>query len=46
MRRCLAEGWPAFEVFLGVVVLANNLLVLAQHLLQKAKAVKKRPRAA
>ena len=46
MRRCLAEGRPAFEVFLGVVVLANNLLVLAQHLLQKAKAVKKRPRAA
>jgi len=29
MKRCLREGLEHFEVFVGVAVLANNLLVLA-----------------
>lgn len=44
MKRCLAEGPQRFEVFVGVAILANNLLVLAD-LLQKHRA-KRRKRAA
>lgn len=41
MKRCLAHGLDRFDVFVGVAVLANNLLVLAA-LLEK----KRRPAAA
>lgn len=37
MKRCLAHGLERFEVFVGVAVLANNLLVLAA-LLEKKRA--------
>ncbi len=40
MKRCLAHGRDRFEVFVGMAVLANNLLVLA------ALLNKKRPRRA
>jgi len=36
MKRCLVHGLDRFEVFVGVAVLANNLLVLAA-LLEKKK---------
>jgi IS5 family transposase len=35
MKRCLAHGLDRFEVFVGVAVLANNLLVLAALLEKK-----------
>jgi len=38
MKRCLSEGRPRFETFVGAAVLASNLLVLA------ALLEKKRPR--
>lgn len=44
MKRCLAHGLDRFDVFVGVAVLANNLLVLAA-LLEK-KQTKRRPAAA
>ena len=44
MKRCLAHGLERFDVFVGVAVLANNLLVLAA-LLEK-KQTKRRPAAA
>ena len=37
MKRCLAHGLDRFEVFVGVAVLANNLLVLAALLQKKQK---------
>lgn len=37
MKRCLAHGLGRFEVFVGVAVLANNLLVLAALLEKKQK---------
>lgn len=44
MKRCLTHGLERFEVFVGVAVLANNLLVLAA-LLEK-KHAKRRSAAA
>ena len=35
MKRCLAHGQQRFELFLGVTVLANNLLKIAQLLIKK-----------
>ncbi len=40
MKRCLSRGRERFEVFVGMAVLANNLLVLA------ALLAKKKPRRA
>ena len=37
MRRCLAHGKPRFQLFLGVTVLANNLLKIAELLIKKNK---------
>lgn len=37
MRRCLAEGREHFDVLVGAAVLANNLMVIAQLLIKKAK---------
>ena len=35
MRRCRLKGKHRFELFIGLVVLANNLLVLGRHLASK-----------
>jgi IS5 family transposase len=43
MRRCVLEGRARFEVFVGAVVLANNLLRIADLLRQRAA---RRPRVA
>jgi transposase, IS5 family len=37
MKRCLSSGKPRFHLFVGVTVLANNLLKIAELLLQKQK---------
>jgi len=37
MKRCLAEGRQRFELLVGAAVLANNLMVIGQLLLQKQK---------
>jgi len=37
MKRCLAHGKQRFELFVGVTVLANNLLKIAQLLIKKNK---------
>lgn len=37
MKRCLAEGRQHFELLVGAAVLANNLMVIAQLLIQKQK---------
>ena len=37
MRRCLAHGKQRFELFLGVTVLANNLLKIAELRINKNK---------
>jgi IS5 family transposase len=42
MRRCLSSGRARFEVFVGMAVLANNLLILAELLRKKQRARKKR----
>jgi hypothetical protein len=42
MRRCLSHGRARFEVFVGMAVLANNLLILAELLRKKERARKKR----
>lgn len=44
MRRCLANGRARFDTFVGVAVLANNLLILAE-LLRKKKGARKKPAA-
>jgi transposase, IS5 family len=44
MKRCLAHGLERFEVFVGVAILANNLLVLAV-LLQKKQKKRRSPAA-
>jgi IS5 family transposase len=46
MKRCLAEGGTRFQLFVGVAVLANNLMRIAALLLKKRKTKKPRPRAA
>jgi IS5 family transposase len=37
MKRCLAHGKERFQLFLGVTVLANNLLKIADLLIKKNK---------
>src|SRR3989442_8580214 len=46
MKRCLAQGKERFRVFVGVAVLANNLLKLAELLIQLETNKQPRPRAA
>jgi IS5 family transposase len=41
MKRCPDEGRERFELFVGACVLANNLLVIAQLLIQKEKRQRK-----
>jgi IS5 family transposase len=41
MKRCLAQGPERFEAFIGAAVLANNLMNIAQLLIQKAEKKKK-----
>jgi transposase, IS5 family len=43
MKRCLCQGLGRFEVFVGMAVLANNLLVLAGLLRQKRSTRRLRP---
>jgi len=46
MKRCRAEGAERFEAFIGAAVLTNNLMRIAQLLINKeAKKKKKTPRA-
>ena len=42
MKRCLAEGRDRFELLVGAAVLANNLMVIAQLLIQKQKRRRQR----
>lgn len=42
MRRCLSVGRARFDVFVGMAVLANNLLILAELLRKKEAAKRKR----
>ncbi len=35
MKRCRFNGRHRFELFIGLVVLANNLLVIGRHLASK-----------
>jgi IS5 family transposase len=37
MKRCLACGKQRFDLFVGVTVLANNLLKIAELLIKKTK---------
>ena len=41
MKRCLAHGDQRFELFVGVTVLANNLLKIARLLIKKSKPRKR-----
>lgn len=41
MRRCLCVGLPRFEVFVGLAVLANNLLALARLLTAPRRRTKR-----
>jgi len=43
MRRCLLEGPVRFEVFVGLAILANNLMVLAERLLKPRRRQRKLP---
>lgn len=42
MKRCLVAGPVRFEVFVGLAVLANNLLVLAERLVRRRRQRRKR----
>lgn len=46
MKRCLVAGPLRFEVFVGLAVLANNLLVIAEQLVKRRRPRCKRKRAA
>ena len=46
MKRCLARGKERFRVFVGVAVLANNLMKIAELLIQRENKKKPRSRAA
>ena len=46
MKRCLARGKERFTVFIGVAVLANNLMKVAEILLRRENKKKPRSRAA
>jgi IS5 family transposase len=37
MKRCRLKGKERFELFIGLVVLANNLLVIGRHLARKRR---------
>lgn len=42
MKRCLATGRERFELLVGAAVLANNLMVIAQLLIERQKRRRKR----
>ena len=42
MKRCLAEGRERFELLVGAAVLANNLMIIAQLLIEKQKHRRRR----
>jgi IS5 family transposase len=42
MKRCLVAGPLRFEVFVGLAVLANNLLVIAERLVKRQRSRRKR----
>jgi IS5 family transposase len=42
MRRCLSHGRARFEAFVGMAVLANNLLILAELIRKKERSRNKR----
>jgi len=44
MRRCTKKGRERFDVFVGVAVLANNLMIIAERLMRRS--ARRRPRAA
>ena len=46
MKRCLARGKERFRVFIGVAVLANNLMKIAELLIRRENKKKPRARAA
>jgi transposase, IS5 family len=46
MKRCLARGKERFCVFIGVAVLANNLMKIAELLIRRENKKKPRSRAA
>jgi IS5 family transposase len=46
MKRCLAHGQERFGVFIGVAVLANNLMKIAELLIRRENKKKPRTRAA
>lgn len=46
MKRCLARGDERFHVFVGVAVLANNLMKIAELLIKRQNKKKPRSRAA
>src|SRR5436189_874724 len=46
MKRCLARGKQRFGVFIGVAVLANNLMKIAELLISRENKKKPRARAA
>ncbi|PYS05950.1 MAG: hypothetical protein DMG17_33295, partial [Acidobacteria bacterium] len=46
MKRCLARGKQRFCVFVGVAVLANNLIKIAELLIRRDNKKKPRSRAA
>jgi transposase, IS5 family len=37
MKRCLLHGRARFEIFVGLAVLANNLLILADRLKRRTR---------
>jgi len=45
MKRCLAQGPERFESFIGAAVLTNNLMRIAQLLINKTKKKPKSARA-
>jgi len=46
MKRCLAQGKERFRVFVGVAVLANNLMKISELLIPRETKKKPRSRAA
>ena len=42
MKRCRADGKQRFDLFIGVTVLANNLLKIAELLINKRKQPRRR----
>ena len=46
MKRCLARGNDRFRAFVGIAVLANNLMKIAELLIRRENKKKSRSRAA